>query len=445
MPTTKKHFRPDPDDPEVLAFQHFINTSESVADAIDAIDEIAAKEHPFDGKHGWMVRDEGGVINSASYNVCMAMKELGMLPLFAFNAWTGKREFDGKPVKRAVYSQIKMACESHRHNWTYVPTREAIVTAVDELCRMNPYNPAADNIRKEQWDGFPRLAIAASLYFGCDIGDSVAAGTIKSIIEGVVVRALHHTNAHYPYIPILYSKDQGRGKTDALDIIAPGGKCGDGIPLSGFDRDKRVAEKMNGVSVVELPEVRATTSEQQRFLRGLTTVDTLVNIRAAYAEDSEDYDVRCVFVWTTNDRHVLGSDEERRHPFVECGADLDLDALEADKHQLWAEAAYYYDQDVFKERNDRQAVRLPKKIWQVVVDQSANHAIESPVQVALADYLNGKIEVTSAELHDWLRIEKQLRYSNTEFSSAMQSVRWEQDRVQSDGKRVRGWKRAENG
>ena len=382
-------------------------------------------KHPYT-KQGTITKD-GELLSRSRVNVCEVLLELGETDNLRFNMWTEREEYKGEVILDSTLATLGYKLESKNKNFRYIPPTAAIREAVGYLCEMHRVNPVADLIRSVSWDGNNRLA-TVSQHFGCDKDDELSAAVISTLIEAMVVKALHERECHYPYCPILFSETQGRGKTDALAILAPGGVAGNGVPLSGPDLPKRVAETVIGVSCVEFPELRVNGGGEQRFLRGLITSDVLVNVRKAYAREGRSVIVRSILVGTSNDWQMLAASGERRHPVVECG-DIDLDALDAAKAQLWAEAAARYYTGYYNERNGRVAVRLPEHLWQEVVDRSASHVTEEPLLVCIRDYLATRPEIGAAELQSYLRNEEHLVFNGKQFSDAMQEAGWRLERT----------------
>ena len=77
------------------------------------------------------------------------------------------------------------------------------------------YDPVRDKLRALVWDGFDRLSRLGELAFGQEPGDELANEIAALIPRGAVVRALH-PGAHFPYMPVLFSPEQGVSKRGCI-------------------------------------------------------------------------------------------------------------------------------------------------------------------------------------------------------------------------------------
>lgn len=138
-------------------------------------------------------------------------------------------------------------------------------------------------------------------------------------------------------VPILVSK-QGTRKTSLVRAIAPAEE--QFVEINLMDRDDDTTRKMRGKTVVELGELRGMHTRAKEDIKAFITrrVEEWV---PKYQEFAKQFKRRFVFYGTTNRDDFLADETgERRYLPFEVGDDmqLDVEGVERDREQLWAEA-----------------------------------------------------------------------------------------------------------
>ena len=163
----------------------------------------------------------------------------------------------------------------------------------------------------------------------------------KLIVRGVVVRACRPGSV-FPYAPVIYSGQQGIGKTDALKAIANGEHTLlDEHLFTGFDSEKKVREKGRGKSILELAEMEGLGARGQMALKSLiTTEDTHLRDAHAYLPSTEK--VGFIVVATSNNLDVLSDSQHRRHPVIRIpdGHQINVNQLKAELPQMCHPRSY---------------------------------------------------------------------------------------------------------
>lgn len=206
------------------------------------------------------------------------------------------------------------------------------VTAVARDIRIHPVR---DYLNGLVWDGVPRLDSWALTYLGAgDTPLNRAFGALWAI--SAIVRIMQ-PGAKADHMLILEGP-QGARKSTALKVLAGADWFTDELAEIG---SKDAAQQMRGVWIIEIAELdaigRAEVSRIKAFLS--RTVD---RYRPPYGRYVIDVPRQCVFAGSVNpDTYLRDETGNRRFWPVRCGT-IDLDALQRDRDQLWAEAVVRY-------------------------------------------------------------------------------------------------------
>lgn len=140
-------------------------------------------------------------------------------------------------------------------------------------------------------------------------------------------------------VPILVS-EQGKRKTSLIAAIAPSRQWFTEINL--LERDDDTSRKMRGKLVAELGELRGMHARDVEDVKAFITRREEEWV-PKYQEFARSFKRRFVFYGTTNKEEFLGdpTGERRWLPF-RVGEDdqLDVEGVERDRDQLWAEAIH---------------------------------------------------------------------------------------------------------
>ena len=391
-------------------------------------------EDPFTMGHG---RGAGPVAGSV-HNSEVALRRLGISRELRYNRWTGKHEYRGKDIdSKTLLPPLRRMAEALYVGRRFVPTENALWAAICAEALARPYHPVIDLLRSLTWDGFDRLSHLGEYAFGQEPGDELANEISALIVRGAVVRALH-PGAHFPYMPIIGSSQQGASKRDALRLLAPG-RYIEGISFRGFDWQKKIQEKTRGVSIAEVGEVDSIGGDELSNLKSLVTDDTLDN-REAYAREAVTRQLTAILVGTTNNQSFLTDSEHRRNPvlWIPDGKSIDVNWLAVHKLQLWAQVVAEYDTNRFWEPEmEQHAVRLPKHLWEAANENSKQFEIMNDLAVWLETVL-GNIPIGMAVLASDLanvRNQAHVKASNKEFSRGMDTAGWQIYTCHLGGKR----------
>jgi hypothetical protein len=274
------------------------------------------------------------------------------------------------------------------------PLKEHLRDAVDQLCLENAVDPVCDYLEGLAWDGTHRLDTMLHKYFGS--ADSSLNTAIGRIMMIAAVRRARQPGYKFDTIVVLEGP-QGTGKSSALAILAGADNFSDQDILT-LDA-KAQAETIEGVWIYEISELSGLSRSDANKVKAFASRQA-DRARAAYARRREDHPRRCIFVGTTNNKDYLRDKTgNRRFLPVETAA-IDLSALEADRNQLWAEAAHA--------EAAGESITLPKTLWPIAEQLQNSRVEEDPWTEVLANVKGervGNIErIPTAKVYEVLGI-----------------------------------------
>lgn len=266
------------------------------------------------------------------------------------------------------------------------PGEKHTFDAVRLLALENGYDPIRDYLDGLVWDGVLRLDAWLSIYLGAE--DTPLNRAIGRTTLIGAVRRVRRPGSKFDSMLILESA-QGRGKSTALHILAGG----DDNFTDQYDFRlpyKDMQEILTGKWIVEAPEMNGLgRADVQKAKQDLSR--THDRARPAFGRTVEDVPRRCVLIGTTNDSEYLRDQTgNRRFLPVETGT-IDLDALRADRDQLWAEAAA-------AEAVAGLLITIPPELWDVAAERQASRVVVDPWQDILEEGLERQAKVANGEL-----------------------------------------------
>jgi predicted P-loop ATPase len=211
---------------------------------------------------------------------------------------------------------------------------EIVSAAMRKVCRDRTYDPLRDYLDGLVWDGSRRLASWLTIYCGVEINEYTSEVGVRWCISAVARGYKPGCKADHM---LVMEGAQGRRKSSALAALTGPDWFSDSLPQMGT---KDASSYLRGKWVVEVAELEAMRKEVDQIKAFISRqVETF---RPAYAREEVSEPRRCVFAGTTNkDDWQRDETGGRRFWPVKVGA-IDVDALDADRDQIWAEAVTLY-------------------------------------------------------------------------------------------------------
>jgi predicted P-loop ATPase len=290
---------------------------------------------------------------------------------------------------------------------------------VRAYCRRNERNGPQEWVKSLTWDGKERVPYFFESYMGCGSSEYTY-GVSQSFWVSMIAR-IFQPGCKCDTMVILQGP-QGIKKSSAMEAI--------GGPWY-VDCNARMSDGkdfflvLRGKFLIELSELDSFRNAEQTRIKQVLSCRNDV-YRVPYGHRTLEHPRSCVFVGTTNaakpGRDVTGS---RRFYYLHCRG-IDLDAIRADREQLFAEAYHRY--------------RGGERWWAMVDEEVAGAEAEERREVdvwedALYNYVNGlgeapkKDSATAMELLEralGLDIGKVSPRDSRRLSRCMTALRWEQ-------------------
>ena len=207
--------------------------------------------------------------------------------------------------------------------------------AVIGVSRSHEYHPIQDYLNGLVWDCKPRVADWLASYMGVDSNSYVTNvgqwWLVSAIARAMVPGAkVDHT--------LILDGDQGAAKSSALEVL--GGDWFSDADLGDL-KSKESALAMQGCWILELAEGEIFDRASTKTLKKYAT-KRRDDIVLKFSNLKTRMERQVVFALTCNEFQFVDKTGNRRFWPVKVGT-IDLDALKADRDQLWAEATALYN------------------------------------------------------------------------------------------------------
>lgn len=217
----------------------------------------------------------------------------------------------------------------------------AVDRAMSKLAYLNKYDSVQQHLLGLEWDGKHRVTKLFTRYFGAEENEYTDA--VSNYLMTALVGRIMVPGIKADIVPIL-SGAMGLKKTSAIEALAGPGLSAT-IRLDESDSDK-LTRLMKGKVLLELGEFQPGRSKKGiKALREFITA-TVERWVPKYIEGAVEYKRRCIMIATINEIEILNDPEgERRYAPVRVTRSFDIDGLNRDRDQLWAEALVMFNED----------------------------------------------------------------------------------------------------
>lgn len=280
----------------------------------------------------------------------------------------GPRNKDWRPLCDTDYMALALALEAVGFDRV---TIHAVRESAAYVARRNPVDVAKSWLNDQKWDGVPRIESFCTRYLKTK--DSRYEKEVGNYLWTALAGRILQPGCKADAAVILVGA-QGVGKSSVVQALAPVPEWFATVDLS--QRDDDLSRMMRGRVVLELAELRGLSGRDAEATKAFMSRTTEVWI-PKYVEHAQKYERRCVFIGTSNRSDFL-SDEtgNRRWLPIEVG-ECDLDALNKDMPQLWAEGA-----EMFK----RQGVQF-QSVQKLVASEHVKFLEQDPWADIVAEWL----------------------------------------------------------
>lgn len=378
-------------------------------------DEITPESCGIDPEIGW----KAGLIQKLNHKTGEAQ-----IPCRAHNLmlildhdpqWRGRLQFDefrqqvtnrGAEWTDAALTELKAWFEKR---WITDEVKTSVLReAVEAVAARHPVHPIRDWLNALEWDRIERLPTFFADFCGTPI-TPYSEAVARSLFVSAVARIMKPGTKVDTMICL--EGTQGIGKSKLVQaIFGAAWHCEITEAPGGLD----FYQNLRGKWVGEFSELSAMGKvDQNRVKQALTqTQDTY---RSSYGRHSRTYPRQFVFIGNTNKQEYLMDETgARRYLPIAC-AEIDAEAVEAVRDQLWAEAVArhlggekWWDIPGAEREQD---ARYQQDVW----------------EEKIADWLRLKLKVTVLEIMEEclsLKSDRQGRSEQTRIGMILKRLKW---------------------
>lgn len=328
---------------------------------------VSAEAQRFTPEH-WERTQGGGLKHKSYINTVLALRQLGAK--CCHDTFHNKKIVEGDVVNDLGGELSDPTCRALRDliiwRFRFDPGIENVQQATERACEVNRFDPVSDYLNALSWDGKLRIDNWLITYLGAE--DTPFNRSIGRKVLIAAVRRVRKPGCKFDYVLVLEGP-QGAGKSSALRILAGEENFSD-QPLVHLDTRSQ-QEAMCGVWIYELSELAGLRRTDIETLKSFLS-KTADNARPAYGRYRTDQPRQCIFIGTTNDTEYLRDNTGNRRFWPVSTGLINLQALECDRDQLWAEAvvaeaqgeALVIPEDLYATAADQQDRRLMKDLWE---------------------------------------------------------------------------------
>jgi predicted P-loop ATPase len=326
----------------------------SIADVMARIGPVQNAQRRIDGDgrlDSDLIKTKHGKPENCGSNIALILSEGNELGgRLRWNELTKAVEVTAGTFAGLAPSDLQTAVKNWLETrWAVAkPAKTEVGDQLLYVARQNRYNPVAEYLNSLAWDGVPRIGGYSILD-----GVSVHSGWLSTycgspedehtsrvggmFLVGAVARALDPGCKHDVVLTLIGR--QGAKKSTALRILA--GEWFTDTPIKLGEKDGyMVAASTWFVELAELASLKSAEEAYEKHKAFLSSASDMY--RPPYAPALERFPRRCIFAGTTNAEEYLADPTGNRRHWSAWVERVDVDTLERDRDQLWAEAVHRY-------------------------------------------------------------------------------------------------------
>ncbi|MBB4209328.1 virulence-associated E family protein [Roseinatronobacter bogoriensis] len=375
---------------EVLSAQLEIDQSEFNNSEGAHEDKKANEEIEF------IVNKKGDLVSNVANAIALISSHHAWAGALAFNEFTRERVLlqpipgqknNGFPRKLEDedYTAAQMWFNA---NGLPIITKDAVVAALRKCCRDAPFDPLREFLEGLTWDREKRLGRWLTTYCGVDYNAYTAEVGLRWAVSAVARALKPGCKADHM---LVFEGMQGQRKSTVLSTLAGESFFSDNLPPM---QTKDASSFLRGKWIIEVAELDA----MRRDIDGVKAFISrqVESYRPAYGREEVSEPRRCVFAGTTNksdwQRDETGG---RRFWPVKVGL-VDIEGLERDREQLWAEAVALY--------LEGERWWLEGDVAELALSEASDRTPEDPWRSEIANILEDMTEITTKQVLGMLGI-----------------------------------------
>lgn len=351
--------------------------------------------------------------------------------------WDSEQSFN---VRRLDDNDISL-CTAHMEHYGITPDTGKIFKAIAAAAESDKFHPARDYFNGLQWDGKERLKTWLSYYLGAEGDDLEYLSFIGKKWLTAGVKRIFEPGCKFDHILVIEGS-QGRGKSTALEYMATFGRdkkesyFTDNIKIVDI-QNKDTILMLQGSIIVELAELAGFNKKDDEEIKGWITVKE-DRCRKPYERTVTVFPRQFVLAATTNSYDYLKDPTGNRRYWPFKSSALDLEAIQRDREQLWAEAVHLYKSGLYIGPNEEEMALAEIAQNKRMSQDSWEDDVLSAVEKLGLHVFNGfKIREVFRELGIGLR-DQDLK-STRRITAILQSNGFVNEPKWIDGKTTRVW------
>lgn len=227
-----------------------------------------------------------------------------------------------------------------KDGWDLEIGAETLNTALTRVADGNSYHPLKTWLADlPTWDGVDRVD---TLFIRtCGATDDIYTREVAHIFMLSLVTRILEPGCKFDCMVILQGT-QGWRKSTFFKTIAPWRHLYAETTDDIFETEQKFVEKTLGHLIVEIGELAQFGKADIEHIKGCLARD-VDNARLSFRRDNQPFPRICLLVGTTNQEQYLRDDSgNRRFWPIKVNRPIDIDWLEREHAQLWAEALHMY-------------------------------------------------------------------------------------------------------
>jgi predicted P-loop ATPase len=288
----------------------------------------------------------------------------------------------------------------------------------------NSYHPVRDYLESLKWDGQKRANVWLTTRLGAELTDYTKA--IGRMFLVAMVARIFKPGCKSDHMMVLEGP-QGAMKSSACAVLG-GPWFSDALPDVAGGKD--VSQHLRGKWLIEVGEMHAMNRAETTLLKSFITRQ-VEKYRPSYGHFEVEEPRQCLFIGTTNREAYLRDESGGRRFWPVKTGTIDLDGLDKDRDQLFAEAVQLYrlDEPWWPDRAFEQQHINPEQARRYEAD-----AWEDPI----ADFIATKTKVTIGEVAQSALFFDKSRIGTADqrrIAAIMELLGWHRLSKDSQGKR----------
>jgi predicted P-loop ATPase len=302
--------------------------------------------------------------------------------------------------------------------------KDTVHQAVDVRAHERRFHPVRDYLDSLEWDGTARLSTLFGTYFGAEQTKYTEAASRMFLIA--MVARIYVPGCKADYMPVIEGP-QGKLKSSACEALA-GRWFSDNLP--DLHEGKDVSQHLRGKWLIEVSEMHAMDRAESTKLKAFITRKE-ERYRPSYGRKEVHEPRQCIFIGTTNKDTYLRDETGARRYWPIVAGKIDIEALRADRDQLFAEAVdrYQHGEQWWPDKDFEREYMQP--------EQDARYDADA-WEENIKDYLALHPRVTVGKVaREALGIDTQKigTADQRRIAAVLTNLGWTRERKDSEGKR----------